>query len=64
MVGDDFIFQLPPGTFLPFELNNKIVKMSKTYTEGVMGGDVFTVGTLVQGKFLIYVMGLLMLFSE
>ena len=52
LFNDDYVFQLPPGTYLPFGLNNKFVKMSKSYTEGVVGGDVFTVGTVTQNGFV------------
>lgn len=52
LFNDDYVFQLPPGTYLPFGLNNKFVKMSKSYTEGVVGGDVFTVGTVTQNGFI------------
>lgn len=43
LVADDFIFTLPPDTSLPFDLAGKTVRMSKSYTEGLAGGEIFTV---------------------
>jgi len=43
LIADDFIFTLPPDTSLPFDLANKTVRMSKSYTEGLAGGEIFTV---------------------
>lgn len=40
---EDYIFTLPPTPFLPFDLNNKTIKLSKLYTDGPEGGMAFTV---------------------
>lgn len=43
LTGEDYIFQLPNDASLPFDLSNKYVKMGKSYSDGVLGGDFFTV---------------------
>lgn len=43
IAGDDYVIMLPPGSNLPFDLNNKEVKISKSFTPGLDGGFSFKV---------------------